>query len=336
MNFLKRYVIPRLIQYIVVIFIGVTVVFLVPRFTPLDPVVTVLNRMTAYGAQYLDPSAIEKLKETMMELYGLKGSLLTQYVNFWKRLFKGDFGPSLSIFPTPVISIIMNSLPWTAGLLITVALLSWIIGNILGGLAGYYSDKKWAKMMAVIAMSIYPIPYYIMALVLLILLAYLIPIFPMTGAYSVGLVPSFSFEFVLNVIKHAFLPALSLILIGIGWWFLSMRSLTSTIVSEDYVVFAETMGLPSSKILFQYVMRNALLPQITNLALQIGGIFSGSLITETVFSYPGLGQMLYMAINNGDFNLIMGIAVFSIVGIATAALLIDLLYPLFDPRVRYR
>lgn len=336
MNFFKRYIIPRLIQYIIVIFVGVTVVFLVPRFTPLDPVVTVLNRMTAYGAQYLDPSAIEKLKETMMELYGLKGSLLIQYINFWKRLFKGDFGPSLSIFPTPVISIIMNSLPWTAGLLITVAILSWIIGNTLGGLAGYYSNKRWAKMMAVISMSIYPIPYYIMALVLLILFAYLIPIFPMTGAYSVGLTPSLSWEFVLNVVKHAFLPALSLILIGIGWWFLSMRSLTSTIVSEDYVVFAETMGLPSRKILFQYVMRNALLPQITNLALQIGGIFSGSLITETVFSYPGLGQMLYMAINNGDFNLIMGIAVFSIVGIATAALLIDLLYPLFDPRVRYR
>lgn len=336
MNFFKRYIIPRLIQYIIVIFVGVTVVFLVPRFTPLDPVVTVLNRMTAYGAQYLDPSAIEKLKETMMELYGLKGSLLIQYINFWKRLFKGDFGPSLSIFPTPVISIIMNSLPWTAGLLITVAILSWIIGNTLGELAGYYSNKRWAKMMAVISMSIYPIPYYIMALVLLILFAYLIPIFPMTGAYSVGLTPSLSWEFVLNVVKHAFLPALSLILIGIGWWFLSMRSLTSTIVSEDYVVFAETMGLPSRKILFQYVMRNALLPQITNLALQIGGIFSGSLITETVFSYPGLGQMLYMAINNGDFNLIMGIAVFSIVGIATAALLIDLLYPLFDPRVRYR
>ncbi|ACK41492.1 MULTISPECIES: ABC transporter permease [Dictyoglomus] len=336
MNFLKRYIIPRLIQYFIVIFIGITVVFLVPRLTPLDPVVTVLNRMTAYGAQYLDPSAIEKLKETMMELYGLKGNVLEQYLKFWGRLFKGDFGPSLSIFPTPVISIIMNSLPWTAGLLITVALLSWIIGNILGGLAGYYGDRNWAKILGLLAMTIYPIPYYIMALVLLILFAYVFPLFPMTGGYSVGLTPSFSLEFILNVLKHAFLPALSLILIGIGWWFLSMRSLTSTIVSDDYVVYAQIMGIPSRRILFQYVMRNALLPQITNLALQIGGIFSGSLITETVFSYPGLGQMLYMAINNGDYNLIMGIAVFSIVGIATAALLIDLLYPLFDPRVRYR
>ena len=336
MNLLKRYIIPRLIQYFIVIFIGVTVVFLVPRFTPLDPVVTVLNRMTSYGAQYLDPSAIEKLKETMMELYGLRGSIWEQYLNFWKRLFKGDFGPSLSIFPTPVISIIANSLPWTAGLLVVVAILSWIIGNILGGIAGYYADRRWSKVMSIVAMSIYPIPYYIMALVLLILFAYIFPIFPMVGGYSIGLTPSFSLEFIFNVIKHAFLPALSLILIGIGWWFLSMRSLTSTIVAEDFVTYAEVMGIPSRKILFQYVMRNALLPQITNLALQIGGIFSGSLITETVFSYPGLGQLLYMAINNGDFNLIMGIAVLSIIGIATAALLIDLLYPLFDPRVRYR
>jgi len=336
MNLLKRYIIPRLIQYFIVIFIGVTVVFLVPRFTPLNPVVTVLNMMTSYGAQYLDPSAIEKLKETMMELYGLKGSIWEQYLNFWKRLFKGDFGPSLSIFPTPVISIIANSLPWTAGLLVVVAILSWIIGNILGGIAGYYADRRWSKVMSIVAMSIYPIPYYIMALVLLILFAYIFPIFPMVGGYSIGLTPSFSLEFIFNVIKHAFLPALSLILIGIGWWFLSMRSLTSTIVAEDFVTYAEVMGIPSRKILFQYVMRNGLLPQITNLALQIGGIFSGSLITETVFSYPGLGQLLYMAINNGDFNLIMGIAVLSIIGIATAALLIDLLYPLFDPRVRYR
>uniref|UniRef100_A0A7C3RJ54 ABC transporter permease n=1 Tax=Dictyoglomus thermophilum TaxID=14 RepID=A0A7C3RJ54_DICTH len=336
MNLLKRYIIPRLIQYFIVIFIGVTVVFLVPRFTPLDPVVTVLNRMTSYGAQYLDPSAIEKLKDTMMELYGLKGSIWEQYLGFWKRLFKGDFGPSLSIFPTPVISIIANSLPWTAGLLVVVAILSWVIGNILGGIAGYYADKKWSKFMSIIAMSIYPIPYYIMALVLLILFAYIFPIFPMVGGYSIGLTPSLSLEFIFNVIKHATLPALSLILIGIGWWFLSMRSLTSTIVAEDFVTYAEVMGIPSRKILFQYVMRNGLLPQITNLALQIGGIFSGSLITETVFSYPGLGQLLYMAINNGDFNLIMGIAVLSIIGIATAALVIDLLYPLFDPRVRYR
>jgi peptide/nickel transport system permease protein len=336
MNLLKRYIIPRLIQYFIVIFIGVTVVFLVPRFTPLDPVVTVLNRMTSYGAQYLDPSAIEKLKETMMELYGLKGSIWEQYLKFWMRLFKGDFGPSLSIFPTPVISIIANSLPWTAGLLVVVAILSWIIGNILGGIAGYYADRRWSKVMSIVAMSIYPIPYYIMALVLLILFAYIFPIFPMVGGYSIGLTPSFSLEFIFNVIKHAFLPALSLILIGIGWWFLSMRSLTSTIVAEDFVTYAEVMGIPSRKILFQYVMRNGLLPQITNLALQIGGIFSGSLITETVFSYPGLGQLLYMAINNGDFNLIMGIAVLSIIGIATSALLIDLLYPLFDPRVRYR
>ncbi|PMQ01231.1 MAG: ABC transporter permease [Dictyoglomus sp. NZ13-RE01] len=336
MNFLKRYILPRLIQYFVVIFIGITIVFLVPRFTPLDPVVSVMNRMTSYGSMYLDPQALEKLRETMMELYGLKGSVWEQYIKFWGRLFKGDFGPSLSIFPTPVISIIRDSLPWTAGLLIIAALLSWIIGNILGGLAGYYSEKRWSKILSVVAMSIYPIPYYIMALILIILFAYIFPFFPIVGGYSIGMKPSFSISFILNLIKHAFLPALALIIVGIGWWFLSMRSLTSTVKAEDYVIYAEVMGIPRRKILFQYVMKNSLLPQITNLALQIGGIFSGSLVTESVFSYPGLGQVLYMAINNGDFNLMMGIAVFSIVGISTTALLIDLLYPLFDPRVRYR
>ncbi len=334
MNLLKRYILPRLIQYFIVIFIGITIVFLAPRFIPLDPVISVINRITAYGAQYMDPEALEKLTETLKELYGLKGSIFEQYIKFWKRLFRGDFGPSLTIFPTPVISIIKNSLPWTAGLLIIAALLSWSIGNILGGLAGYFSNKKWAKVLSVIAMVIYPIPYYIMALILIILFAYVFPIFPIVGGYSIGINPSFSFIF--SLIKHAFLPALALVIVGIGWWFLSMRSLTSTITSEDYVVYAETMGIPKNKVLFQYVMKNSMLPQITNLALQIGGIFSGSLVTEYVFSYPGIGQVLYMAINNGDFNLLMGIVTFSILGIATAALLIDLLYPLFDPRVRYR
>ncbi|HXL01858.1 MAG TPA: ABC transporter permease [Candidatus Atribacteria bacterium] len=336
MNALKTYVLPRLIQYLVVIFVGITITFIIPRLTPIDPVQSAINRLTSYGGIYMEPQAVESLQNTLKELYGLEGSLLEQYFAFWRHLFTLDFGPSLSMFPAPVIEIIANSLSWTVFLLLTTLLISWIIGNILGGLAGYFKDKKWSNVLAIIAMSIYPIPYYVMALILVILFVYVFPVFPMMGGYSIGVQPSLTWAFILDVLRHSILPAISLIIIGIGWWFLSMRSMTSNVVAEDYVTYIEFAGLPKHKILFSYVMRNAILPQVTALALQIGGIFNGAVITEVAFSYPGVGLLLKNAITNGDFNLMMGIAVFSIIAIATASLVIDLVYPLFDPRIRYR
>lgn len=334
MGIFKRYIVPRIIQWLIVVFVGVTVIFIVPRLTPMDPVQTTLNRVTAYGA--MNPEAVEKLEEILADLYGLRGTIFQQYVRFWKHLLKGDLGPSLTMFPTPVIKVIRISLPWTAGLLIISTIIAWIIGVIIGTLTGYFSGRKWAHVLDTIIMCIYPIPYYIMALILVILFAYVFPIFPLVGGAGIGLKLSFSWTFIGSVLKHGFLPALSLIMITVGYRVLSQKALTSTVVASDYVTYAEAAALPRGKILFQYVMRNSLLPQITDLALSLGIIFSGALITEYVFSYPGMGQVLYTAILQGDFNLMIGITVFSIVGIATAALIIDLLYPLFDPRIRYR
>lgn len=325
---------PRIIQWLIVIFVGVTVTFIVPRLLPMDPVQTTLMRVTAYGA--INPEAVEKLEEILKDLYGLRGSVFQQYVRFWKHLLRGDLGPSLTMFPTPVIKVIRISLPWTAGLLIISTTIAWVIGVTIGTLTGYFSGRKWAHVLDTIIMCIYPIPYYIMALILVILFAYVFPIFPLVGGAGIGLKLSFSWTFIGSVLKHGFLPALSLIMITVGYRVLSQKALTSTVVASDYVTYAEAAALPPGKILFQYVMRNSLLPQITDLALSLGIIFSGALITEYVFSYPGMGQVLYTAILQGDFNLMIGITVFSIVGIATAALIIDLLYPLFDPRIRYR
>lgn len=336
MKVLKTYIIPRLIQYLLVIFLGITITFIISRLTPIDPVQSTINRLTSYGGTYMEAEAIASLQDTLKELYGLEGSLVEQYFAFWKHLFTFDFGPSIYMFPTPVTEVIANSLPWTFSLLLTTILISWIIGNILGALAGYFKEKKWSNVLAVVAMSIYPIPYYVMALILVILFVYIFPIFPMMGGYSVGLQPTFSWSFFLDVLRHSILPAISLILVGFGWWFLSMRSLTSNIVAEDFVTYAEFAGLPKNKLLFGYVMRNGMLPQITNLALQIGGIFNGAIITEVAFTYPGVGTLLQKSITTGDFNLIMGISVFSIIAIATASLIVDLIYPLFDPRIRYR
>ncbi len=331
----KKFFIPRLIQYFTVLFIGITLVFVIPRLLPSDPVATQLQRMTAQG-QYLDPAAVEELRESLQELYGLKGGMLQQYLSYWKRLFSGDLGPSFTQFPTPVISLIKMSLPWTVGLLLASLSISWIIGTILGGVKVSFPNSLVARAMELVAMGMRPIPYYIMALVLLILLSFIFPIFPMAGGYSVGSKVGLNMRFIKDLLRHAFLPILSMVVLEIGGWFLQMRNVASNLVEEDYVVYAEASGLPKSKIVFRYIMRNAIIPQITGLGLNIGFIFGGALITEIVFSYPGMGTLLYSAILAGDYNLIMGINIFSIVGVSTAMLIIDLLYPLLDPRVRYQ
>ena len=184
-------------------------------------------------------------------------------------------------------------------------------------------------------MVIYPIPYYIMALILVIIFVYILPIFPLMGGSTVGMTPSFSLRFIASIIWHGFLPALSLTIINVSVDFLLMRSLVQGIVSSDYVLFAEASGVKKRKIIFRYLIRNAMLPRITSLAIQLGVIFNGALVTEYVFSYPGLGMLLRDAIMQGDFNLLMGIVIFSIFGIATGTLILDFAYPLFDPRIRY-
>lgn len=334
-KFVTNYLIPRIFQYFMVIFLGVTLTFIIPRLSPVDPVEAQINRIMMSGSQ-VNPDAIISMRDALTEMYGLEGSSLQQYFAFWGRLFRADLGPSLALFPTPVSKLLARSMWWTFGLLMTSIMISWTIGNILGAMASYYDENGPIRIVDVLSQAVRPIPYYIMALVLLVVFAYYIPIFPFSGAYPPGMHPELSLSFALTVIWHSILPLLSLVLIGIGGWFIGMKSLTSNIISEDYVVYAENAGLRKNRILSQYIMRNAALPQITGLALQIGLIFSGALIMEVVFGYPGMGTLTYQAVLANDYSLIMGITILSIVGVATMVLILDLIYPLFDPRVRYQ
>ena len=334
-GFFFRYCLQRVGQCLLVIFIGITITFIIPRLAPTDPVESAIATANMSG-QYTHPEAVAEIRRALTELYGLEGGIFEQYFNFWKRLLKADLGPSYSSFPTPVMDLIRRSLPWTVGLLLTSAFIAWAIGNLIGGLAGYFSQRGWARTLGVFCMAIRPTPYYIMAFVILALFAYILPIFPLSGGLAIGVHFSFTWRFITSLLKHAFLPSLSLVIVSGGAWFLGMNSLVSNIVSEDYVVYAEMGGVSNRNILFRYVMRNALLPQVTGLALQLGMIFNGALITEYVFSYPGLGYLTYNAVFSGDYGLIIGIAIFSIIGVALAILVIDLAYPLFDPRIRHR
>jgi peptide/nickel transport system permease protein len=334
-RFVLNYLIPRLFQYCLVIFLGVTLTFIIPRLSPVDPVEAQIARVLASGSM-VSPDAVVSMRQALTEMYGLEGSSLEQYFAFWGRLFHGDLGPSLAYFPTPVGSLLARAMWWTFGLLMTSIIISWIVGNILGAMASYYEKNIPIQIVDVFSQAVRPIPYYIMALVLLVVFAYYIPIFPFSGAYPAGTHVELSLDFALTVIWHSILPLLSLVLIGVGGWFIGMKSLTSNIISEDYVVYAENAGLGKNKILSQYIMRNAMLPQITGLALQIGLIFSGALIMEVVFGYPGMGTLTFQAVMANDYSLIMGITLLSIFGVATMVLLLDLIYPLFDPRVRYQ
>lgn len=334
MSFLKRYLIPRLFQYFLVIWLGITVVFLIPRLTPNDPVMRMIGEMRGRGST-LEPGAMDGIIRDLTQMYGLEGSWLDQYWAFWVRLSQGDFGVSFFQFPTPVNKLIATAIPWTLALLLTTTAISWIVGNIIGGLAGYYSRKGWSRTLDAVAMVIRPLPYYIFAFSLLLLFAYVVRWFPITGGASLGAIPSLSWAYIKDVLWHSILPALSLIILGGAVNFQTMKLIVQNTNSESFVQYAKMGGVTEDRIVSKYVIRNAILPQITGLALSLGQIFSGALITEIVFSYPGLGMLLYRAIINGDYNLIMGITLLSIVGITTAILVVDLTYPFFDPRVRY-
>lgn len=326
------FALKRFVQLLAVIAVGVSVAFFVTHLSPINPVDQAMSRITARSS--FSPDSILALRDALTEMYGLEQPMHEMFINFWRRAVVGDFGPSIMAFPQPAMDLVMRALPWTVGLLLVATILTWLIGNILGGLAGYYQNNRFLKAFGVVAMGLQPIPYYIVAFICLIVFGFLWPILPISGGFAMNVRPSWSFEFAGSVLRHALLPSLSLVLVGLGTWFLGMRALVSNVVTEDYVTYAELAGVRKGRIVGSYVIRNAMMPQLTGLALSIGGIFSGTVITEQVFSYPGLGTLLIDAVNAGDFSLVLAVSTVSIAAVATSIFIVDLLHPLFDPRVK--
>lgn len=332
MSGFAKYLVRRFVQFLLVIFLGVTLAFLIANLSPIDPVEQTVSLMTSFSAT--DPRAVEIMRQALTELYGLEGNLMERYLGFWARVVQGDFGPSLSSFPTPVMTLIATSLPWTVGLLTLSLIMSWTLGNLIGALAGYFRSNLLLKLSGAAIMAMHPVPAYIIGLVLMMCLGYIWPLLPISGGAQVNLNPAFSFEYIRSVIIHGTLPALSLVLAGIGGWFISMRSLVSNVVTDDHVVYAELAGVSSRKVFSQYVARNALLPQVTGLGLSLGNVFGGAVIIEFLFNYPGVGRLLINGIYRGDYSLVLGVTTISIIAVAVAVFVIDLIYPLIDPRVR--
>jgi peptide/nickel transport system permease protein len=323
----------RLLSYALVVLTGMTIVFVVPRFLPIDPIEALLGRMTA-NSTYMEPSAVDAMRRSLSDAFGLAGTLPEQYARFMGRvLFTGDFGPSLSMYPTSVNALVHQALPWTVGLLTTSTLIAWVVGNFVGLLAGVRPERPMSRALEALAVVLYPIPYYIFSLLLIIGFCYVWPVFPLTTSVQGE---TMTLGWVLSVLYNSVLPGLSLVVGHVGWWLISMKALSSAIAEEEFVTYARLRGVSERRIIVHYVARNALLPQMTYLALQMGLIFSGAIITEVLFSYPGLGTLIYTAVTQGDYNLMMGTITLSILAVATATLLVDLAYPLLDPRVRLR
>ncbi len=327
-----KYLGLRLMTWALTILIGVTFIFFIPRMFPSDPVERMIGNMESLSGS-MDPAAKEALRHSLRVQFGLEGSLAEQYLSYlWKGLLHFDFGPALMSYPTPVGEIIARNLPFTVGLSLTTTILAWCIGNFIGLLAGFRKNKRSSKILEGIAICIYPIPYFILALVLQIVFAYVLGWFPATAViqYNNG-----TAAFIGTLLKSSVLPALSILLLGTGWWIISMKSLAGTTSEEDFVLYARYRGLSEGKIGYSYVFRNSILTQITALAMSLGGVFNGSIMTEIIFGYPGVGTLIQGAIMQADYNMILGCITISIVAIATATLIADLIYPFIDPRIRY-
>ena len=331
---LLQYVAKRVGLYFAVLFIGLTITFFLPRVMPTNPIDGYIGQIQARASGALTAEAVGQLRESLEELYGLKGDLFSQYLSYLNRVVLHlDFGPSFTFYPQPVSTMILNSLPWTLSLLLTATIIAWILGNLVGLIAGYFHTKRAATILEVVGILLYPIPYYILAVSVILLLAYVIPIFPLSPTFPVG---ELTMQKVGMIIYKSLLPALTLVLAGFGWNILSMKALAVATTEEPYVIYARLKGASHWTRITRYVFRNAMLPQVTALALSLGTVFNGALLTEILFSYPGMGLIMRTAASAGDYNVLYGAIAISIIAVATAGLVIDLIYPLLDPRIRHR
>jgi len=329
------YIAKKVVSYAIVLFISFTVVFFSLRLIPGDPVMRFVDLMTRRYSYEMAPEIYKNVIEEYKKMFGLDKDIFTQYLCFLRELAKLNLGPSFLNFPAPAQVLILRALPWSIGLLGIATVIAWIIGVVAGTLLAWFRGSKLDHFLFTVAICMSQVPYYLMALFLVMLFAYIIPLFPPRGAYSPTLVPELSISFIWSVLRHGTLPALSLILISAFGWMVSTRSVAITIVGEDYLRFATAKGLKKRRIHNRYVFRNALLPQVTGLAMSLGFIMNGFYLVEWIFSYPGVGTLLSLALGLLDYNTIQGVILLSMFAVLTANLLIDLLYPLIDPRCLY-
>lgn len=328
------FVVRRLLFLVLVIWSASTITFFIPRISSRNPVRERLAELARTGGYA--PADMENIVAAYNTKFGLDKPLIQQYFDYLGSIARLDMGVSISKYPKTVMQLIGDSLPWTIGLLFVTSILSFVIGNLLGALAAWPSAPQVVRNIATPLVLLQGVPPVLMALLLLFFVGYRLKLAPLGNAYSTGVIPDWSdWRFLLDILHHQLLPALSLILGTVGFWILSMRGMGVTIQGEDYVTYAEHKGLSGSTIFRDYYLRNALLPQVTGFALALGSLITSGVLIESQFGLPGLGSILGQAINANDFMVIYGIVLFITISVATLMVVVELLYPLLDPRIRH-
>lgn len=322
----------RIFFLALVIWAASTIVFFVPRLSPRNAIRERFGELARTGG--FSPEDIEKLIASMTQQFGLDKPILEQYFNYLGNIIRMDFGYSLSKYPTTVTEVIAQALPWTTGLLLVTTILSFIIGTLLGAVSAWPKAPNWLRGIATPFILLTGVPPVIMGILLVFFIGFRLNLLPLSGAYSPGIIPTWSWSFAFDLLEHQILPALALILGSVGGWVLSMRGMGVTIQGEDYVTFAEHKGLTPGRIFRDYYLRNALLPQVTGLALALGTVITSAVVVESQFGLPGLGTALDVAIRANDFPTIYGIVLFITIAVAVLMTVLEFVYPLLDPRIR--
>jgi peptide/nickel transport system permease protein len=324
-----RYFGGKIVWFLITLVFAFVLNFMLPRLMPGDPVAGIVARM-AQGMS--DASGVQATYEHYTELFGLDQPILQQFLIYVNNVLHGDFGYSIAQYPRTVADVIKSSIWWTIALQLPAILVGWLIGNFLGALAAYLKGGYDRVLMpaSIFASSL---PAFGMAVILLVLFAVSLEWFPTSGGYGFDLIPNRSWEFLWSVIVHYQLPFWSIVLVLIGGQAIGMRAMAIYELNADYVKFSRFMGI-KDRVILRYVFRNAMLPQITGLALAIGTMIGGALVAEIIFSYPGLGTTILTAVLGGDYPLISATALIITIMVLSAMFLIEILYGFIDPRIK--
>ncbi len=325
----RKYFGQKLLWFFITLVVAVALNFILPRLMPTDPVNAITGKI-AGGMS--DSSAIKEVYEFYQKQFGLDKSMFTQFLIFVKNALRGDFGISFSQYPRTVSDIISSSIGWTLALQIPAIIVGWILGNVLGAVAAY-KRGIWDKGVMPFFMFLGNVPAFAMAIILLVLFAMKWKIAPTGGGYSSQMIPNMSWKFVKSVLSHYWLPFLSVVLISIGGQAVGMRSMSIYELNADYVKYSRFLGIKDGKIV-KYVFRNAMLPQVTGLAMSLGTSIGGALVAETIFSYPGLGTTMLSAVTSSDYPLISATTLIITIMVLLVTLFLDVIYAFIDPRVK--
>lgn len=326
-----RHVIRRILFYVFAVWVAITIDFFIPRLAPGDPVAALVGKMSTKG--YVTPA----MHQALAAMFGLDTSdpLWLQYVKYLNNLLHGNFGNSIQYFPTPVMTIIGQDIGWSIMLGGVAVVISFTLGCFLGIVAAWRRGTALDTILSPGMNFLSAIPYFWLSLLSLYIFSYLLNWFPLSGGYdSANIDQGWTFDFIGSAAQHAVLPALTLVIASLAGWMLTMRNSMITTLSEDYVLMARAKGLTQARVMLRYAARNAVLPNITGFAIALGAIVGGQLLTEMVFSYPGIGYALLQAVNQQDYAMIQAVFLIITLAVLGANFLADMLYVVLDPRVR--